>query len=155
MTGIRKSSYGKHTFDLVLKPEDVEYEKLKAFDTRIIELASSPFRTYIPSLKILRGSAMFRVTFPVNEVGIWDKNDQRINTNEFLAKQMSRNAKIAVIVRCTEMWIGGDKYGTVWKAMQMRVYPNESTSLKRWIGVKRPASPARSKEDEDGSSDAL
>ena len=165
MYGVRKNSYGKITFDLVLKPEDVEYEKLKAFDARIIELAKQSDlmleahgpnlrKLFTPSLKIVRGSSRFRVTFPMNDVGIWDKNDKTIDANDFQAKQMSRNAKIAVIVRCTEMWAVGRKFGTSWKAMQIRVYPNESALIRRWIGVKRQASPARSKEDDESSHDA-
>ena len=138
---------GKHTMSLVVNPESAEFQKLRAFDARVLELAAASTwlqtkcpdkddavirELYTPALRVpdTGKRPTFRVTVPEKDVEVWDSDKQKITATKFLLSGMSIPAPLTVILRCTGIWIRGSKFGTSWKAMQIMVHPFESKIMK-------------------------
>lgn len=133
----------KFSMELALDPSDVEHAKLQEFDERVLTLAeaaksdwlnlkyydrSNLENVYSPALRAPRDPdawpTTLRVTVPRRdgkfECPTYDIRRQQIDLDDFL--DMSRNAQVTVIVRCTGVWIAAGRFGTTWKAQQILVH---------------------------------
>ncbi len=90
--GVSKDEkFGKHTMSLVVNPESAEFQKLRAFDARVLELAAASTwlqtkcpdkdeavirELYTPALRVPDAGKRptFRVTVPENDVEVWDSD---------------------------------------------------------------------------------
>lgn len=69
-----------------------------------------------PTLKVTVPHMKESNTFAVE---VWDSKREPVSPDDFVKK--SRGATVTAIVRCTGVWVGGGKFGTTWKAQQIRV----------------------------------
>ena len=168
VSGVSKDDkFGKLRVSLVINQESIEFQKLQAFDARVLELAATskwlktkcPERDeavikelYTPTLRVpaTDKKPSIRVNFPEKDVVVEDSDKKKIPTDLFLRSGMSKDARMTVILQCTGIWIRGSKFGTSWKVMRILIHPHKQNPIMKFL---TPLSPSPSQEDTPSSSD--
>lgn len=156
----------KYTMELALAPDDPEYQRLKRFDDRILDMAVDAKKRWInakyhdrrnlenmykTALRIpvdeegnpsQRWPPSFRISLPHTgtPVLVYDSARNEIPFNDFVSR--SANAEVTVIVACTGVWITGTGFGTSWKAQQVLVHSLSQGTLKPFAFIDAPPAPA-------------
>jgi hypothetical protein len=156
----------KYTMELALTPNDAEYDRLKRFDERILDMAVAAGKRWInvkyhdrmnlenmykTALRIptdeqgnpsQRWPPTFRITVPHTgngQVLVYDTSRNEIPLGDFIKN--SDGADVTVIVACTGVWITGTGFGTSWKAQQILVHGLSSGALRPFAFMDAPPAP--------------
>jgi hypothetical protein len=108
----------KHTFFPFLK-----FRKNK--ETNKIDYNSAPsFSAKVPYYKDTEQWAV--ELYDINSNMIFPCDDSSLNPSDFVPKM----SKVACLIQCTGIWIGGKGWGLTWKLIQAVVMPKENESIR-------------------------